>query len=79
MQDGRKHRQQLILRVQAVAASGVSQEIRVLVDTGAEVNLVRPAIFSDQKFRLAQEQLKLVMVMVRSSMVGGGLNPRPHT
>jgi hypothetical protein len=54
----------------AEAPSGERKQINILVDTGAEVNLIKPGLFDDINFESAEKPLKLVTVS--GSNLGGG-------
>ena len=60
----------LVLKVLAAAPSGERKQIRILVDTGAEVNLIKPGLFNDTNFEKASKPLRLVTVS--GSDLGGG-------
>ena len=58
------------MKLAATSSSGEQVEINVLIDTGAEVNLVRPGLLRDESFRPAKERLKLITVS-GSTLAGG--------
>ena len=58
------------MKLAATSSSGEQVEINVLIDTGAEVNLVRPGLLRDESFRPAEERLKLITVS-GSTLAGG--------
>ena len=49
---------------------GEHKQIRILVDTGAEVNLVKPGVFDDYSFNVATKPLRLITVS-GSELQGG--------
>ena len=55
---GGKHKR-LVLQVLARSSSREQKGIQVLVDTGAEVNLVRPGLFGEKSFQMERERLHL--------------------
>lgn len=51
---------QLMIRVHAHPAGSVGRDINVLIDTGAEVSLIKSGLFPDQFFQPAQTPVNLV-------------------
>lgn len=54
-----KHNKQLLLQVYAETAEFVGRKINILVDTGAEINLIRPGLFPHSCFLPAQKPAEL--------------------
>jgi hypothetical protein len=53
------------LLVETIIKSQKSKEerkIKILIDTGAEVNLIRPGLFQDEAFERAAQPLRLITV-----------------
>ena len=68
-------RRRLVLTVHVAAPRGETKQIKVLIDTGAEVNLIRPGIFQPDSFQQASKPLKLVTVS--GSILQGGQKTIP--
>ena len=60
----------MVLEAHVTASRGQSKVLKILIDTGAEVNLIKPGIFPASSFQPAANPLKLVTV--NGSALQGG-------